>query len=193
MMNARLERNTLRSTRPGAQAALVAPAAPPVVRPLQRPISDEGDLLVPTDFSAGSRAALRVATRLAHRDDAQVRLIHVYDAPPRLMSQGATGIQTLFAFEEEAMSRLHALARSVDADVEVEFRVGDPPSVIARRAEELEAQRIVMGAHRRPGPGPVGSVARAVKRTAECPVVLVGATRRAAERDARRRAGGANA
>ncbi len=131
------------------------------------------EVVVPVDFAPGSHAAVRHAARLARQDRAHLHLVHVFDVPPAMASQGSEGIQALLAVEQHAKTRLAALARSVEADADIEFQLGDPPAVIARRADELDADRIVMGSRRKAGPGRMGSVAREVRRRAGCPVTLI--------------------
>ncbi|ABD89391.1 universal stress protein [Rhodopseudomonas palustris] len=102
-------------------------------------------LLVATDFSTRSDRALRRAVLLAHQYSAEMTIVHVIDddQPPQLLR----------AEEREISSLLHDLAatvREIDrvpCDGRVAF--GEPFQAIAKTAENVDADVIVMGPHRR--------------------------------------------
>ena len=131
-------------------------------------------ILVPTDFSEPSDAALQYATGLAQTFGAQLYLLHV---------PGRTGenLETNFPigrFETVARERLDTFL-SPEAVMrlrpEYALRIGTPAEEIVRYADARNIDLIVMGTHGRTGVAHVvmGSVAEQVIRTAPCPVLLV--------------------
>lgn len=102
-------------------------------------------ILVATDFSTRSDRALRRASLLARQSSADLTLVHVIDddQPGRLVE----------IERREATALLHDLARTVrEADkITCDSRVvlGTPFQEIANAADELGADLIVLGPHRR--------------------------------------------
>lgn len=115
-------------------------------------------ILVPLDQSAGAEAALPVAADLARADQAVIRLLHVAPPPTAIVAEGR-----VIAYADQESERLQHIwevylreaARQL-AGVRVEYavRFGEP-------AEEILARLML------------GSVAEAVLRRSEVPVVLV--------------------
>ena len=132
-------------------------------------------ILVPIDFSAGSDAALEMATSLARDSGGSLVLAHV-----EIISLSAAGGEYLNAMPEppteELLAKLDAVALP-DSHVPVERRLlaGDPADAIVRLAQTEEVDMIVMGTHGRRGLSRLlmGSVAEAVVRAAPCPVLTV--------------------
>ncbi len=132
-------------------------------------------ILVPIDFSAGSEAALEMATSLARDSGGSLILTHV-----EIIPLSAAGGEYLYAIPEppteELLAKLNAVAVP-DSQVPVERRLlaGDPADAIIRLAETEGADMIVMGTHGRRGLTRLlmGSVAEAVVRAAPCPVLTV--------------------
>jgi len=130
-------------------------------------------ILVPTDFSAPSEAALAYGRGLAEQFDAALHLMHVAENP--FLRAVVSDRRTL----EEAPGRwLHD--RLTDADrrrgaVAVVEQSDEPASEILRYAESADIDLIVMGTHGRTGLAHLvfGSVAEAVVREAPCPVLTV--------------------
>ena len=136
-------------------------------------------ILVPTDFSPGSRLALEYGLALAHRLDARIHLLHVLEDP------AVTGMWTeayldINALREERRADADRLMRALlkmtgARDATSEIAAGPVPETIATSASEHAADLIVMGTHGRTGLAHVlvGSVAERVIRTAACPVLTV--------------------
>ncbi len=132
-------------------------------------------ILVPIDFSAGSEAALEMATSLARDSGGSLILTHV-----EIIPLSAAGGEYLYAIPEppteELLAKLNAVAVP-DSQVPVERRLlaGDPADAIIHLAETEGADMIVMGTHGRRGLTRLlmGSVAEAVVRAAPCPVLTV--------------------
>lgn len=137
-------------------------------------------ILVPTDFSTPSNAALDCTQRLAIRFSASLHLLHVLEEVP---SAGALGTAVFLNESPEARSFRLADARdrlkqqisdgrvTLGATTEVIF--GSPAHVIADYAADNGFDLIVMGTHGRTGMAHllVGSVAERVVRSASCPVL----------------------
>jgi nucleotide-binding universal stress UspA family protein len=138
-------------------------------------------ILVPTDFSETSDAALRYATQLALTLGARINLVHVpgktgehFEADfPHGKFETATRERLASFLTKEELERLHP---------EYALRVGAPAEEIVRYADLCRADLIIMGTHGRSGVAHVlmGSVAEQVVRAAPCPVLLVRAPKQVA-------------
>lgn len=139
------------------------------------------NILVPTDFSATSEAALHYAAEMALTLGARLYLIHV---------PGRTGehFEANFPhgqFEAAARKGLSSFLTTERIDrlrPEYAVRVGTPAEEIVRYADLCDVDLIIMGTHGRSGIAHalMGSVAEQVVRVASCPVLLVRAPKRAA-------------
>lgn len=135
-----------------------------------------GRILCPTDFSEGSERALKRAAGLALTLDAELVLLHVVTYPfwaareelslaaERLRAQAKTTM-------EETRERVATAGGRVTSLV-TEGQVG--PAVVAK-ADEIEADLIVMGTHGRTGlkRWAIGSVAERVVRASRVPTWTV--------------------
>jgi nucleotide-binding universal stress UspA family protein len=138
-------------------------------------------ILVPTDFSPTSEAALRYAADMALTLRARLYLMHV---------PGKTGehFEANFPhgqFEAAARKGLSSFLTQEEIDrlrPEYAVRVGTPAEEIVRYADFCDVDLIIMGTHGRTGLAHalMGSVAEQVVRVAPCPVLLVRAPKRAA-------------
>ncbi len=138
-------------------------------------------ILIPTDFSNTSEAAVSYGCELAERLKAKVYLLHVVENP-HLGPGGATlwdySLPALKQrLEDEAEKRMATLASQYEGKVSIDrsARVGTPWVEITEDARERDVDLIVMGTH---GHGAVaeallGSVADRVVRHAPCPVLTV--------------------
>ena len=139
-------------------------------------------IVVPTDFSETSHAALDLAGTLAERaGPAEVVLAHARFVPRELEAIALRGPSAVFAeLERAAKGELDALVAELgDAGVRARAisREGRPDEVIVSIARDESADLIVMGTHGRRGVSHLflGSVAERVLRLAPCPVATVGA------------------
>lgn len=134
-------------------------------------------ILVPTDFSATSDAALRYGVELARTFHARLHLLHVPEHP----SEAAKAEYPIGLFEtaqKVAAERLgHLLTDQETRELRPEcaLRSGTPYHEIVRYADERQIDLIVIGTHGRSGVARVliGSVAEKVVRKAPCPVLTV--------------------
>jgi nucleotide-binding universal stress UspA family protein len=169
----------------GSVAEQVARTAPcPVLTVREAPVAPDLQglrILVATDFSASSDAALGYARRLAAKVRGSVRLLHVVEQPASGASFGAgLSIPEPPREEQAATPRVHLSQRmlvdsrsrvSIDSDV----IFGPPGAMISAYAGDNGFDLIVMGTRGRSGLAHllVGSVAGYVIRTAPCPVLTV--------------------
>jgi universal stress protein A len=130
-------------------------------------------IIFPTDFSHCGDAALRLATSLARDTGAKLLIVHVEEPP---VAYG--GGEMYYGLPEPATEDLREMLGKVvptDPAVPYDHRLltGDPSSAIATLADEEGADLIVMGTHGRTGLTRLlmGSVAEAVVRRAQCPVL----------------------
>lgn len=139
-------------------------------------------ILVPTDFSEPSEAALRYGKALAEAFQASLHVIHVVQEPfSQPWAVEAYGFSLAALQDEwvrEAAERLAALLPPPQRERyrgETATVLGHPVVEILRYAREKPVDLIVLGTH---GRGPLGhvlmgSVAERIVRKAPCPVLTV--------------------
>lgn len=138
-------------------------------------------ILVPTDFSAASDAALRYARSLATQFGASIILVHVFEDPfvsGAFVGDGVVTMpldlrETMVRAARERLGQQHAEhAQSLPLS-STELLMGPVAKRIVEQAEKIHADLIVMGTHGRGGFGHLllGSIAEKVVRTARCPVL----------------------
>jgi nucleotide-binding universal stress UspA family protein len=125
-------------------------------------------VLLATDLSPTSEAALRCATALARRFNADLYLLHVVPAP-----SGASPVTD--AATQEAAATMRLLRQEVlaahDKFATTAILTGDPIARILQKAEDVHADLIVMGTSARCPRR--GGLTDAVVRGASCPVLTV--------------------
>lgn len=138
------------------------------------------NILVPTDFSEPSGAALDYAVNLASKLEAKVTVVHAYELPIVGFPDGTMTISA-----EMAARIVNAAQKSLDdlaakyASRSVAFTTileqADPRDAVSTVAERIGADLIVMGTHGRRGIARalIGSVAERVVRTSPIPVLTV--------------------
>jgi nucleotide-binding universal stress UspA family protein len=144
-------------------------------------------ILVPTDFSPPSDAALSYARLLARTFDASLYLLHVTGAHTRSPRTAMNYPNPVSAALSELRDRLTAGEGSPDVTF-VTIDAPDPAGQIVRTARSIDASLIVMGTHGRGGLARVlmGSVTEKVVRTAPCPVLTANSALRAPAKGFRR-------
>ena len=140
-------------------------------------------VLVPTDFSAASDAALTYARSLARQFGASIHLVHVFEDPftsGAFVGDGTVMMpldlrQTLEGAAREQLTARHAEHVGTLPLSSTDLLMGSPARRIVEHAKETNADLIVMGTHGRGGLEHLllGSVAEKVIRTASCPVLTV--------------------
>lgn len=139
-------------------------------------------ILVPTDFSDTSAAALKYGIALADTFGARLHLLHVLDSAVEQQWEVKMSMLAHREIEAEAVQRSNEeLALLLTRPERERYRAalvterGSPAAAIVRYARSQDIDLIVMGTH---GRGPVahlliGSVAENVVRSAPCPVLTV--------------------
>ena len=139
-------------------------------------------ILVPTDFSAPSDAALEYARSVATCFGASLHLLHVVEDPYRAVYSAEVYVPEIEGLREEilgnALGRLHDRLTPQDVshlDATTDAVIGTPAWSIVEYAGGRDIDLIVMGTHGRSGMSHLlmGSVAEQVVRTAPCPVLTV--------------------
>ncbi len=138
-------------------------------------------ILVPTDFSASSDAALACARKLAAGFGASLHLLHVLDDPP---AGGAFGLEFYLsdppdvytARLKDAQQRLAHRVMAHDPSgtyATTQVMVGKSAQTIVDYTADGDFDVVVMGTHGRGGMAHLlmGSVAESVIRRAPCPVM----------------------
>jgi len=139
-------------------------------------------VLVPTDFSDASEAALAYGKGLAEAFGASLHLVHVME--DLLAHAWAAEVYVASApnlreeIERESRVRLETMLPAAERErlrAQVALLAGNPFIEIIRYAKTNDIDLIVMGTH---GRGPIahmllGSVAEKVVRKSPCPVLTV--------------------
>ena len=141
-------------------------------------------ILVPTDFSEPSDAALEYATTLAGNLGASLHLLHIFEDP--YLYGGAIAAEMYApvpadlreSLRDEAKTRLRERIEKLDAGrfhTTAEVYTGPSAKAITDYATAQNIDLIVMGTHGRGGMAHLllGSVAERIVRTAPCPVLTV--------------------
>ena len=136
-------------------------------------------ILHPTDFSAHSEYAFRLASSLARDYGARLIELHVLERPLFIHGGVMTAPPEPPPPEEQRQAIREQLQRikATDPAISIEHLLeeGDPATGILQVAKERSCDLIVMGSHGRTGLGRLllGSVAEQVVRKAPCPVLTV--------------------
>ncbi len=132
-------------------------------------------IVVPFDFSEHAMEAVNKALQLAESAE-QIHILHVLP----FMIPTEPGV--VWATVDDASRISHALESLRTAlpagkygSLQLDVRVGDPGQIVADRADELQAELVVVGSHGRTGLSRLvlGSVAERVTRLAHCAVIVV--------------------
>jgi nucleotide-binding universal stress UspA family protein len=133
-------------------------------------------ILHATDFSEQASNAFGLACALARDYGARLIVLHVYPTPVLPTIDGPPIPVSMEFPREETLAELRKI-RPADPALAVKHAllVGDPTYEILQAAERFKADLIVMGTHGRGGLSRLvmGSVAEAVGRQANCPVLTV--------------------
>lgn len=138
-------------------------------------------ILVPTDYSACSAEAIRLAVSLAEPLGAQLFLLHVMakEMAEALLSTPGLSREMLDAKEEDSLRELFSEALVDENQLsllqQTLVEIGDPAEKIVTTAFLIGANMIVIPTYgqREPSPDTVGSVTERVVRTAPCPVLTI--------------------
>jgi nucleotide-binding universal stress UspA family protein len=137
-------------------------------------------ILVATDFSPTSTAALAYAVQLAIATRGEVTLMHAYELPIIGLPEGAL-LATAEVANRLITSSEQTLAMLADAHsregvrIKWVLRQGVPHEEVQKLADEMDADLIVVGTHARKGLQRflLGSVAEKIIRTVERPILTI--------------------
>jgi nucleotide-binding universal stress UspA family protein len=146
-------------------------------------------ILFATTASPVCDNAAKVAFDLELKWGAQLTVLHVLGIPTRGFSPFVTDVRTgeveqidpdYVEWVREEMKNTYAELLKDTDDVSLDAVVGVPHREILRKAREIDADMIIMGAHTRPEDvgaarfrSVVGSTMQKVARAARCPVVII--------------------
>ncbi len=138
------------------------------------------NILVATDFSEGARSALRVATRLAIAEDAELVIAHAWEVPTALGGELPIPAEVVSKIQEDAERGLEAAvqeAKQLGAK-RVSSRTlngAATRALLGALDEEPTFDLVVIGTHGRTGLRRIllGSIAEGVVRYAPCSVLVV--------------------
>jgi len=144
-------------------------------------MADYKTILVAVDFSDVSAGALRVATDLARRLNAQLKVVHVVQPQPvPLPLEGSAiymdEVQTWQLDEaEKSLAGFIQKHSAQGVATATKVRAGVAATEISQAATDLGADLIVLGTHGRSGLKHLlmGSIAESVLRVAPVPVLCV--------------------
>ncbi|WP_418282259.1 universal stress protein [Halorubrum sp. DTA98] len=135
------------------------------------------EILVPTDGSPASDAAIDHAIDLADRYDARLHALYVVDgaAYSTLEAGSEIVIEALESEGKEATERVASAATDAGVDSVTSVTSGTAYRSIIDYADEYDIDMIVMGTHGRKGIDRylLGSVTERVVRTSDVPVLTV--------------------
>lgn len=137
-------------------------------------------ILVPTDFSSCSEAALNHAIDIASAAKGRIVLLHAYQTPialssPLLAARIPEIVGEILRVAETEMETFRTLVATANVGIETMIREGDTRDVIFAVLRETKAQLICMGTHGRRGVARalIGSIAENIVRTSPVPVLTV--------------------
>ena len=136
-------------------------------------------IVFPTDFSESSDAALGYASTLAAESNALLYILHVgEDSQAYVAGYGAIGytpdlVDRVARENQKLLTQVKPTLPKVRH--EHKYLTGTPDQEILGFADEVDADLIVIGSHGRTGISRLllGSVAEAVVRRANCPVLTI--------------------
>ena len=135
-------------------------------------------VLVPTDFSQQSVAAVDLALTMVSRPE-QVTVLHVAPSSSYFVV-GDPALDWQTVDEQSRIEHLQAMLRNRFSDgkyldMSMEVRFGSPAEEIAEYASTDHSELIVLPSHGRTGLARmmIGSVAERVVRLAHCPVLVL--------------------
>jgi len=147
-------------------------------------MSDPKSILVPTDFSTYSDAALKKAVELAEKFNAKIYLLHVIDkaiqqcAVDYCITQDVVNQleeQGLKASNDNLREEANKIIGAKNLDVVFDVQKGHPAEVILKEQQDKGIDLIVIASHGKTGllKNLVGSVANKVIKGSKCPVMVV--------------------
>ncbi len=151
-----------------------APCSVLAVRPTVTASTFPRHILVATDFSEQSQAALGDVSRLGRAFDAKVTVLHVFQESPDGLPRPRVGYRSLTDVEGQLREALDDIRSAhFEGRGAIDLVVSSAPALaIAQYAQRHDVDLIVMGTHGRTGLRRmlIGSVAEKTTRIAPCAV-----------------------
>jgi universal stress protein A len=142
------------------------------------------NILVPTDFSKYSDAALQKAVDIAVKYEAKIYLLHVitqhvqqcavdYCLTAQLVNQLEK--ESIKGAEDKLKKEANALSKKKGIKISFDIKSGIPQEVILSEQKAKKIDLIVIASHGKTGilKQLIGSVANKVVKGAKCPVIVV--------------------
>jgi len=139
-------------------------------------------LMLATDFSESSKAALKMATTMRDQFAGHLDVLHAFDPKGLEYAAGHYLMPTMGSWLSERVASLHGLAEKTLAELcdklgpcSRHLVEGPPGDMIVRFAREHAIDMIIMGTHGHEGLKRLvmGSVAEQVVRHAPCAVLII--------------------
>lgn len=132
-------------------------------------------ILLCTDGSRYSQAAVENTIAYAQQQGKPINVTAVVDMTDEFFALSPGGAQAMVEKMQGALLDVTELARKAGVEATPFLREGETVEKIMEIASETKADMIIMGSHSRTGPGRLlmGSVARQVAMTADCPVFII--------------------
>ncbi len=142
------------------------------------------NILVPTDFSEYSDAALKKAIDIAEQYKAKIYLLHVIDEQIRQCAVDyCIGAEVVERLEAESIKAANdklqkeaaAIGKAKKLKIVFDVKNGNPAEVILKEQQEKKIDLVVIASHGKTGlmKQLMGSVADKVVKGAKCPVIVV--------------------
>ena len=137
-------------------------------------------IVVATDFSACSQAAVRLGAAIARKGAVRLILLHAVEQPALNITTIPYGLseseRSAMVAAELTLAREASALREQGLAVETRVTLGDPAKAIHDVVKEVGPNIVVVGTHGRKGVAQLflGSVAASVVRSAICPVLVTG-------------------
>src|ERR1700751_1599547 len=138
-----------------------------------------GQIVVATDFSPASNAAVSVASRMAHVLKAKITLLHIFQYVPK--HRYKVPVEWMVEIiRRDVRSKIEEAKRNlVQSGIDTEFVVledGIPAQQILSFTRECQSPLLIMGTHAFGGMERflLCSTAEEALRQADCPVITVG-------------------
>lgn len=135
-------------------------------------------ILCPVDFSDASKNAYRYAFEFAKSMGSKMILLNVIEPRPIAADMSLNYIpleEDLAAAAREDFAPLVSDAQAKGIDVSADVMIGMPAETILQQIADLDVSLLIMGSHGKTGLSRLlmGSVAEAVVRKAQIPVLIV--------------------
>ena len=131
-------------------------------------------IIVPIDISQVEAGKAMIDVAKAHSDDnTRIILLHVIEEMPKWVTVELPK-DVIEASRKSTLEEINAIAEAASVQVDVEIRSGHPYKNILEKAEEEDADLIIVASHT-PGLQDylLGSTAAKVVRHAKCSVLVV--------------------